>query len=84
MVTLPPEMDAEVLLRTAMDEYNVSFVIGKPFFVDGSGTNTMRLAFSKETEANIEEGIRRLGELIRKQLCLPNPPLSAVAEPRVR
>ena len=52
-----------------MDEYNVSFVIGQPFFVDGSGGNTLRLAFSKESEANIEEGIRRLGVALRKHLC---------------
>lgn len=71
-VTLPERMDVLSLLKTAMDEYNVSFVIGQPFFVDGSGDNTMRLAFSKETEANIEEGIRRLGEAIQKSLCLPN------------
>lgn len=72
LVTLPEGMDVQALLKTTMDEYNVSFVSGQPFFVDGSGANTMRLAFSKETEANIEEGIRRLGEAIRKSLCQPN------------
>jgi 2-aminoadipate transaminase len=68
LVTFPQGFDTLALLHTAMDEYNVSFVIGQPFFVDGTGANTMRLAFSKETESNIEEGIRRLGEAIRKQL----------------
>ncbi len=68
MVTLPAGLDAKDLLKTSMDEYNVSFVGGQPFFVDGSGANTLRLAYSKETEANIDEGIRRLGEAIRKHL----------------
>lgn len=71
-VTLPEGSDVQTLLKTAMDEYNVSFVIGQPFFVDGSGSNTLRLAFSKETEVNIEEGIRRLGEAIRKHRCVPS------------
>ncbi len=72
LVTLPERMEAKDLLRTAMDEYNVSFVSGQPFFVDGSGANTLRLAFSKETEKNIDEGIRRLGEAIRKNLEILN------------
>ena len=31
-----------------------------PFFVDGSGANTMRLTFAKETDERITEGIARL------------------------
>lgn len=72
LVTLPQGFDVKELLKTSMDEYNVSFVSGQPFFVDGSGANTLRLAFSKETEANIDEGIRRLGEAIRRHLEILN------------
>ncbi|MDD5542500.1 MAG: PLP-dependent aminotransferase family protein [Acidobacteriia bacterium] len=79
LVTLPEGMDSEALLKMALDEYNVSFVSGKPFFVDGQGANTIRLAYSKETAGNIEEGIRRLGELIKKHLCTPHPPLKPAA-----
>jgi 2-aminoadipate transaminase len=79
MITLPEGMDGDALLKIALDEYNVSFVSGKPFFVDGRGANTLRLAFSKETEANIEEGIRRLGDLIKNQLCVTHPPLKPAA-----
>jgi DNA-binding transcriptional MocR family regulator len=30
----------------------VAFIPGGPFFVDGSGANTMRLTFAKETDAD--------------------------------
>lgn len=38
----------------------VAYVPGAPFFVDGSGHNTMRLTFAKEGEERIREGIARL------------------------
>jgi 2-aminoadipate transaminase len=79
LVSLPEGFDVAALLKTALDEYNVSFVLGQPFFVDGSGANTLRLAFSKETEPNIEEGIRRLGEAITKHLCNLAPAPKEVA-----
>ncbi len=43
----------------------VAFVPGAPFFVDGSGLQTMRLTFAKETDARLREGVARLGELFR-------------------
>lgn len=41
----------------------VAFIPGGPFFVDGSGANTMRLTFAKETDARIREGIARLARV---------------------
>ena len=38
----------------------VVYVPGSPFFVDGTGQNTMRLTFAKETDDRIREGVRRL------------------------
>jgi len=38
----------------------VAYVPGAPFFVDGSGRNTMRLTFAKEPDARIRDGISRL------------------------
>jgi 2-aminoadipate transaminase len=38
----------------------VAYIPGGPFFVDGSGRNTMRLTFAKEGDARIVEGIARL------------------------
>jgi 2-aminoadipate transaminase len=63
-VTLPAGMDAEALLETAVEE-GVAYVAGRPFFVDGSGRNTMRLTFAKEDIPVILEGVKRLARAIR-------------------
>jgi DNA-binding transcriptional MocR family regulator len=63
-VTLPERMDAEALLETAVEE-GVAYVAGRPFFVDGSGANTMRLTFAKEDIPVIIEGVTRLARAIR-------------------
>ncbi|MCD5408867.1 PLP-dependent aminotransferase family protein [Candidatus Bipolaricaulota bacterium] len=67
-VRLPEAVDAERMLRRAL-EHQVAFVIGTPFFVDGSGRNTMRLCFSKASLEEIEEGIRRLGRVVEEELA---------------
>ncbi|MEY8839437.1 aminotransferase class I/II-fold pyridoxal phosphate-dependent enzyme, partial [Cribrihabitans sp. XS_ASV171] len=64
-VTLPPGMDAAVLLQRSLDTVRVAFVPGQAFFADGSGANTLRLSFSSADEATIDEGMRRLGQLLR-------------------
>jgi len=51
-------------LREALKE-KVAFVPGASFYADGSGANTMRLNFSYAKPAIIEEGIRRLGKVIK-------------------
>ena len=62
---LPEGYDArEILMRCI--EKDVAFVPGQEFFPDGSGKNTMRLNFSNATAENIEEGIRRIGEVLIK------------------
>jgi len=38
----------------------VAYVPGAPFFVDGSGAETMRLTFAKESDERIREGVGRL------------------------
>jgi 2-aminoadipate transaminase len=66
-VTLPAPVDATDLLREAITR-NVAFVPGDAFFTDGSGANTLRLNFSYQNPATIEEGIGRLGDLLRRRL----------------
>ena len=66
-VTLPEGMDAVKLLKAAA-AHQVAFVPGAPFFVDGSGQNTLRLSFASVPPATIREGIRRLGQVIADQL----------------
>jgi DNA-binding transcriptional MocR family regulator len=48
-----------------VDEVNVAFVPGSAFFTDGQGQNTIRLSYSLPSEDKINEGIARLGTLIK-------------------
>ncbi len=72
-VELPLAIDTEKMLYRAI-EHKVAYVIGAPFFVDGSGHNTMRLSFSSASCEEIEEGIRRLARVVKEELArLPSP-----------
>lgn len=62
-VTMPEGVSSMDLFDVAIKQ-KVAFVPGRPFYVDGSGENTMRLNFSNSDEARIEEGIKRLGTAI--------------------
>jgi 2-aminoadipate transaminase len=66
-VTLPERLSALELFNRAVEE-NVAFVPGTPFFVDGGGKNNMRLNFSNSDEDKINEGIRRLGNIMKNML----------------
>lgn len=61
---LPKHIKSADLLAQSLKSERVAFVPGHAFFADGSGTNTLRLSFSRTDEANIDEGIARLGRLI--------------------
>lgn len=64
-VTLPAGMDGAELLAESLKTERVAFVPGRAFFADGSNGNTLRLSFSCANEAAIDEGMKRLGRLIR-------------------
>jgi len=64
---LPEYIDTDEMFTEAIDR-NVAYVIGSAFFPNGGGHNTMRLNFSFPSEEEIEEGIKRLGGLIRDRL----------------
>jgi 2-aminoadipate transaminase len=66
-VRLPEGMDTEQLLRPAIEEEGVAYVVGSGFHADGGGKNTMRLNFSYPSEQDIAEGIKRLGKLVRRR-----------------
>jgi DNA-binding transcriptional MocR family regulator len=64
-VTLPGSWNArDILLRCI--ERNVAFVPGQEFFPDGSGANTLRMNFSNASPENIEEGIKRMGQVLKE------------------
>lgn len=67
--TLPEFIDTTDLLARALRE-NVAFVPGAAAFLDGRGHNSMRLNFSGSTDADIREGVRRIGEVITEQVEL--------------
>jgi 2-aminoadipate transaminase len=69
-VMLPEGVDTRVLLQEAIENENVAFVPGQSFHADRGGTNTMRLNFSMMPPERIEEGIKRLGRAIERQLAL--------------
>ena len=62
-VRLPQGQDAAELFARAV-EANVAFVIGRPFFVDGSGAETFRLSFSQAGREDIEAALKILGRLL--------------------
>ena len=65
LVSMPEGLDAKELFEVAIKE-NVAFVIGEVFFCDGTGQNTMRLNFSYVSDEDMLEGVKRLGNAIRK------------------
>lgn len=64
LLTLPPGLDAAALLPRAI-ERGVAYTPGAAFFMDGAGEHTLRLSFSSVPAAKIDEGVRRLAEVVR-------------------
>ena len=62
-VGLPAYLDAQAMLAAAV-ERRVAYVPGTAFYADDRGRDRMRLAFCYPTEDRIEEGVKRLGELL--------------------
>ena len=62
-LTLPHGVDSTELARRAV-ERGVGIVPGSLFFPDGRGGDTVRLSFSLVDEAQIDDGIERLGSLL--------------------
>lgn len=63
-VTLPEGISALSLFSKAIEK-KVAFVPGDPFYINEKDTNTMRLNFTNADCGMIEEGVRRLGDLLR-------------------
>ncbi len=65
---LPADLRARTLLREAANE-QVAFVIGEPFHVDGGGQQHFRLSYAYPEMDRIEEGVRRIGNTIKRLLA---------------
>jgi DNA-binding transcriptional MocR family regulator len=62
-VELPEGSDVDVLFEVAR-ERGLLFVKGTDFLIEG-GQNTLRIAFSGVSPAEIDEGVARLAEAYR-------------------
>lgn len=67
VATLPEYIDTGEMFKEAIEE-NVAYVPGAPFFADRKGQNTMRLSFCFPSAEDIDEGIKRLGKVIKKNI----------------
>jgi 2-aminoadipate transaminase len=65
-VTLPEGCSSMAVFDAALKEH-VAVLPGTPFYIDGGGSNTLRLNFSNSTDEKIVTGIRRLAQVIKTQ-----------------
>ena len=66
--TLPEGVSSFDIFEKAY-ENNVAFVPGSPFYANRVCENTMRLNYSNSSNDAIEEGIRKLGKIIKDHLA---------------
>lgn len=64
-VTLPEGVSAMSLFPKALEK-KVAFVPGDPFYIGIENSNTMRLNYTNADCETIEEGIHRLGDLLKE------------------
>jgi len=70
LLELPEGMEAAALLPRAI-ERGVAFTPGAAFFAEGGGERALRLSFSAVPFSQIEDGVRRLADVIRESRRLP-------------
>jgi 2-aminoadipate transaminase len=68
--TLPEYIHTGELLARAIERHQVAFVPGEGAFLDGQGTNSMRLNFSGAREEVLTEGVARIGGAIESMIEL--------------
>ncbi|MFB0560307.1 MAG: PLP-dependent aminotransferase family protein [Candidatus Lokiarchaeia archaeon] len=66
-VRLPEHVNTIEMFPKAVEQ-NVAYVVGSAFYPDGKGLNTMRINFSHPSDDKIEEGIKRLGNVLHEEL----------------
>ena len=66
-VELPKGLNASAVLGKAIEQ-NVAFVPGAPFFAADPVIESLRLAFVTVPPPRIEEGVKRLADVIRASL----------------
>jgi 2-aminoadipate transaminase len=85
--TLDERIDTTDLLALAQESEGVAFVPGRAAYMDGRrGSSSMRLNFAGVPDADIREGVRRIGRVVHEQLSLIStlsgaPPRAPAAAP---
>lgn len=82
-VSMADGLDAEAMIPRAVDN-GVIYVAGEAFFVNGTGQNILRLAFSAASPERIEEGIRRLARTITDERAASLAPAAGGPPPAAR
>lgn len=67
-VELPSRIDAREVLEKSLKK-QVAFVPGGSFFPNGGHENTFRMNFSNMPIERIQEGVKRLGAILKDFLC---------------
>lgn len=62
-LTLPPELEAQALLKEA-EEHGITYLPGPHFFAEGGGEHNIRLPFSFLPPERIEQGVEILAKVI--------------------
>ena len=68
-LTCPDGVDTVALSAAARDE-KVAYVPGRPFYLEdaGAGANQIRLSYSRVADDLIDEGIRRIADVVKSAL----------------
>ncbi|PLS08357.1 aminotransferase-like domain-containing protein [Neobacillus cucumis] len=66
-IELPESVDSGKLFARCL-ENNVAFVPGVPFFPNGTKKSTLRLNYSNMPKEKIIEGIKRMGEVLYREI----------------
>lgn len=66
-VTLPDGVDSVDIHPTARENL-VDYIPGTSFYSDGSGRNALRLSYSAVTPEQIDEGIKRLANVVKQAM----------------
>jgi 2-aminoadipate transaminase len=64
-LTLPGGVDT-VALSVAARALKVAYVPGRPFYIGDGGTSQIRLSYSRASDDEIDEGIRRIARVLEE------------------
>jgi 2-aminoadipate transaminase len=66
-ISLPKTIDTRLMFQKALSK-KVAYVVGEAFFPEGGNYHSMRLNFSYSEDDIIQEGIKRLADVINEEL----------------